>query len=381
MKNFKTLISTINQLHHELQQSAVYAVNQLLTLRNWLIGYYIVEFEQNGNDRAEYGKSLLKTIASDLNHIKGIDERSLRRFRQFYFFYPQISEVFRGTVSPEFQHLVKWGTASPEIYQKATHTLEDHETGTLSPQFNSKLFVPGEKLLSTLSYSHIELLLGINDSTKRTFYEVECIKGTWSVRELKRQIASLYYEHSGLSKNPEKLSKLVRQKTKPQTPNDIIKNIYAFEFLDLPIKEIIEESDLEKALLDNIQQFIIELGYGFCFEARQKRILIGERYFFIDLVFYHRILKCHVIIDLKIGEFEHGDIGQLNTYLNYFRSEICEPQDNHPVGILLVAEKDHALVKYATAGIDENLFVQQYMLRLPEAKVLEKYIEKELAKK
>ena len=189
---------------------------------------------------------------------------------------------------------------------------------------------------------------------------------------------SLYFERSGLSKDPAKLAKLAQQKTKPQASTDIVRNIYAFDFLDLPVKEIVEESDLETALLDNLQQFIIELGYGFCFEARQKRILIGEKYYFIDLVFYHRILKCHVLIDLKIGEFVHSDIGQLNTYLNFYKKEVCEIEDNQPVGILLVAEKDFALVKYATAGMDENLFVQKYLLKLPDTKILQQYIEKEL---
>ncbi|MDZ7743236.1 MAG: PDDEXK nuclease domain-containing protein [Bacteroidota bacterium] len=161
------------------------------------------------------------------------------------------------------------------------------------------LFVPGDKILSKLSYTHIEQLLGIDEPLKRTFYEIECIKGIWSVRELKRQINSLYFERSSLSKNPEKLAKLVKQKTKPQESRDIIKNIYAFEFLDLPVKEIVEESDFEKALLNNLQKFIIELGYGFCFEARQRRILIGEKYYFIDLVFYHRILKCTLKRNIK----------------------------------------------------------------------------------
>jgi len=358
MDNFNKLVSTLQQLHQQLQQSAVNAVNQMLTIRNWLIGHHIVEFEQNGKDRAEYGKSLLKTIAEKLNHINGLDERSLRRFRLFYLYYPQLAIPIRGTVSPELQDIQKWGT--------------------LSPQLQTGLFVPGEKILSKLSYSHIELLLGIDEQLKRTFYEMQCIKGIWSVRELKRQINSLYFERSGLSKNPEKLAKLVQQKTKPQASTDIVKNIYAFEFLDLPIKEIVEESDIEKALLDKLQQFIVELGYGFCFEARQKRILIGEKYYFIDLVFYHRILKCHVLIDLKIGEFEPGDIGQLNTYLNFFKEEILEPDDNLPVGILLVAEKDQALVKYATAGMDKNLFVQKYLLKLPDVKILQQQFEKEL---
>jgi predicted nuclease of restriction endonuclease-like (RecB) superfamily len=371
MESFNSLVSNIQQLHKQLQQSAVNAVNQMLTIRNWLIGHHIVEFEQNGKDRAEYGKSLLKSIADNLNHIKGLDERSLRRFRLFYLYYPQLADVIRGTVTPELQGGQRWVTVSPVFEQ-------NEKVGSANPQLKSGLFVPGDKILSKVSYSHIELLLGMDDPLKRTFYEIECIRGSWSVRELKRQINSLYFERSGLSKNPEKLAKLVQQKAKPQTSTDIIKNIYAFEFLDLPIKEIVEESDLEKALLDKLQQFIVELGYGFCFEARQKRILIGEKYYFIDLVFYHRILKCHVLIDLKIGEFEHGDIGQLNTYLNFYKKEISEKEDNQPVGILLVAEKDQALVKYATAGMDESLFVQKYLLKLPDARMLQQQIEKEL---
>lgn len=371
MNNFNNLVTTIQQLHKQLQQTAVNAINQMLTLRNWLIGYYIVEFEQNGKDRAEYGKSLLKSITAKLSHIKGLDERSLRRFRQFYLYYPQISDTIREALTPIFGQTEIWGSLTPILPESA-------KLGPLTPQLKSGLFVPGDKILAKLSYTHIEQLLSIDDPLKRNFYEIECIKGSWSVRELKRQINSLYFERSGLSKNPEKLAQLIRQEAKPQSGTDIIKNIYVFEFLDLPVKEIIEESDLEKALLDNLQQFITELGYGFCFEARQKRIVIGEKYYFIDLIFYHRILKCHVLIDLKIGEFEHGDIGQLNTYLNFYREEIIEPDDNQPVGILLVAQKDHALVKYATAGMDENLFVQQYMIKLPDAKILQQHIEKEL---
>jgi predicted nuclease of restriction endonuclease-like (RecB) superfamily len=240
--------------------------------------------------------------------------------------------------------------------------------------------MPPHLILTKLSYTHLEQLIRIDDELKRTFFEIECIKGTWSVRELKRQINSLYYERSGLSSKPEKLSELVNQKIIPQKPTDIIKNIYAFEFLDLKERELVEESDLETALLDHLQEFILELGNNFCFEARQKRILIGEEYYFIDLVFYHRLLKCHVLIDLKIGAFEHGDIGQLNTYLNFFKQEISSPDDNPPAGILLVAEKDHALVKYATAGIDENLFIQQYLVKLPGKNQLERYIENEMKK-
>jgi len=360
MKNFDKLISTIEQVHLQLQAAAASAVNQSLTVRNWLFGFYIVEFEQKGEDRAAYGDKLIEKLAGKLSHIKGIDERSLRRFRQFYMIYPHFDSAIRGTLTPILE------------------TVEIVET--LSPQLENSLMVPPHKLISKLSYSHIELLFNIDNSLKRTFYELECIKGTWSVRELKRQINSLYFERSGLSGNPEKLSALINQNIAPQAPTDIIKNIYSFEFLDINIKPIVEESDLETALLDHLQEFILELGNGFCFEARQKRILIGNEYYFVDLVFYHRILKSHVLIDLKIGKFEHGDIGQLNTYLNYFKAEVGEKSDNAPVGILLVAEKDVALVKYATAGMDENLFVQQYLIRLPSTEQLKNYIENELKK-
>lgn len=371
MNSFQSLISTIQDLHHQLQLSALNAVNQFLTIRNWLIGNYIVEFEQYGRDRAEYGTFLLKSIAERLDHIPGLDERSLRRFRLLYLYYPQLADPIRGTLTPKFANESKWVTLSP-IFQKPTN--ESRKKIKKHTDYQ----IAGEKILASLSYSHFELLLSIDDPLKRFFFEAETIKGCWSVRELRRQINSMYFERSGLSQNPEKLIQLVHQKINPRETTDIIKNIYAFEFLDLPVKEILEESDLEKALLSNIQNFIVEMGHGFCFEARQKRILIGEKYYFIDLVFYHRILKCHVLIELKMGEFEHGDIGQLNTYVSYYKQEVLESGDNFPIGILLVAEKDHALVKYATAGMDENLFIKKYLLKLPNTEVLENYIKKEL---
>ena len=340
-----------------------------------MIGYYIVEYEQNGEDRAEYGAKLLPNLAGKLKHIKGLDERSLRNMRSFYQTYTYLDETIWGSVTPKLQNPLIRGSVTPKLLELKN---TDSKVGSVSPLSNTQLLVPPQVLISKLSYTHLEMLLKVPEPLKRTFYEIECIKGTWSVRELKRQIASLYFERSGLSGQPEKLAELVQQKIKPQQPKDIIKNIYAFEFLDIGIKPIVEESDLETALLDNLQQFILEFGNGFCLEARQKRILIGDTYYFIDLVFYHRILKCHVLVDLKIGAFEHGDIGQLNTYLNYFKAEIAEPNDNPPVGILLVAEKDQALVKYATAGMDENLFIQQYLVRLPSQEQLVNHIKNEL---
>ena len=254
----------------------------------------------------------------------------------------------------------------------------DQIVGTLSPLLQTEFLIPGENLISKLSYSHLELLFQIDNQRKRTFYELEAIKGTWSIRELKRQISSQFFERSAAVAFPKEMRP--QQIIFPKEPTDIIKNIYAFDFLNLKSTELIQESDLEDALIHHLQEFILELGYGFCFESRQRRILIGERYYFVDLVFYHRILKCHVLVELKIGQFEYGDLGQLNTYVNFFKEEISEPTDNLPIGILLVAGKDKALVKYATGGMDKNLFIQEYLIQLPEKEKLEGYLVSELKK-
>lgn len=373
MSDFNNLVKTIDEVHAVLHSQAVSAVNKSLTIRNWIIGFYIVEYEQNGDDRANYGDKLFDSLVEKLKHLKGVDKRSLFRFRQFYLVYNylgnEIKKIFNDGLIIENQLDTIVGSLTPQLYLKV---------GSATPQIENQLMIPAKKLLSKLSYTHIEQLLPIDEPLKRTFYELECIKGTWSVKELKRQISSLYYERSGMSTKPELLSKLTQEKTKPESPADIIKNIYSFEFLNLPIHSLVEESDLEVALLDNIQQFILELGHGFCLESRQKRILIGDTYYFIDLVFYHRLLRCHVLIDLKIGTFDHGDIGQLNTYVNYYKKEITEADDNAPIGLLLVAEKDHALVEYATAGMDENLFIQKYLVKLPDPNHLKQIIEKEI---
>jgi predicted nuclease of restriction endonuclease-like (RecB) superfamily len=267
------------------------------------------------------------------------------------------------------------GTLSQESNTQDELTIPSVSTPHLA---KSDLFVPAEKLLNKLSYSHLVELIKIQDNLKRTFYEIECIKGTWSVRELKRQINSLYFERMGMSKKPELLSQLTQQKIVPQTPHEIVKSVYAFEFLGLNAKDAVEESDVETALLDQLQYFMMEMGHGFCLEARQKKILIGDEYFFVDLVFYHRILKCHVLVELKVEDFNHHNIGQLNTYINYYKAEVMQPDDNPTVGILLVTQKNSALVEYATAGMDNNLFVSKYLLQLPKKEELAAFIQKEL---
>ena len=246
------------------------------------------------------------------------------------------------------------------------------------PTVSAQLAIPPDKLVNKLSYSHLELLVTIKDSLKRTFYEIECIRGNWSVRELKRQIGSLYFERSGLSKNKEKLAELVQSSAEPSEPKLAIRDPYIFEFLGIKPQEVMYESNAEQALLDKLQFFLLELGRGFCFEARQKRILIGDEHFFVDLVFYHRILKCHVLLELKVAPFKHEYLGQINTYLSWFRENEMNPGDNPPVGILLCTEKNHALVEYALAGIDNQLFVSKYQLELPKKEDIQRFLEEKL---
>jgi len=218
----------------------------------------------------------------------------------------------------------------------------------------------------------------LEDELKRSYYIIESIKGTWSVQELKRQINTLLYERSELSKKPELLIERINKKKQIPNIQGLVKDIYTFEFLGLPIKDAVEESELETALLDNIREFILELGNGFCLEARQKRILIGKEYYYIDLVFYHRILRCHVLIELKVNDFEHANAGQLNTYINYYKKEVKQEFDNDPVGILLVTNKEDALVEFAIASMNKNLFVSKYLLKLPSKQKLEQLIKNEL---
>jgi len=373
--NFESLVAEIEQTHQHFQQQAVKAVNISLTIRNYLIGFYIVEFEQNGEDRAAYGSKLLDSLAAKLS-IKGLVSAEISRCRQFYFCYPQIL----GALTQEFKNLVPQhilGTLSQESNMGVDPSIM---VSSNLQSTKSNLYVPGEKLLSKLSFSHLVELIKIQDHLKRTFYEIECIKGTWSVRALKRQINSLYFERSGMSAKPELLSEITQQKAETANPTDVVKSLYAFEFLGLKTKDALEESDLETALLDHLQDFMMEMGHGFCLEARQKKMLIGDEYFFIDLVFYHRILKCHVLVELKVEDFNHHNIGQLNTYVNYYKAKEMQTDDNPTVGILLVTNKNNALVEFATAGIDNHLFVSKYLLELPKKEQLEAFINNELLK-
>lgn len=356
--SFNTLVNNILQVHSNFQENTVRAINLNLTLRNWLIGFHIIEFEQNGKDRAQYGTQLLKNIASStkLINIKSVDMAELSRFRQFYLTYP----YFFRTVS---QYLDKNSNAFRIL-------------GTVSQEFETEKFSSPE-LLTKVSFSHFVEFIKISNVQKRIFYESECTAGTWSIRELRRQIDSLLYERCGMSIDANKLLAQTKDQAQVMTIDEIVKSSFVFEFLGLKKQETVLESDLEQALCDHLQEFILELGNGFCFEARQKRILIDDEYFYVDLVFYHRFLKCHVLLEIKTDRFKHEYLSQLNTYVSYFNDQVKRTDDNPTIGILLCTSKGKKLVEYALAGMDEKLFVSKYLVELPSKEQLEDFVMKE----
>ncbi len=355
--SFNMLVESINQAHSSFQSQSVKAVNMGLTLRNWCIGFCIVEFEQNGEDRARYGTTLIANIAQSIQ-IKGLTAPELSRCRQFYKVYPEIL----GTKTQESLRNITNGKTTKQILGSLTQELQNNEN----------------QLISSISYTHFVELIKIDSPVKRKYFELLVLKAHLSVRDLKREIASLSYERLGMTADKESALAQLAQKITPALPKDIIKSHYFFEFLGINSPEMVEESALELALINHLQQFIIELGNGFCFEARQKRILIGGEYFFVDLVFYHRILKCHVVIELKVDSFSHAHVSQLVTYLNFYKQNMMEEGDNPPIGILLVTDKNTALVEYATANEKDRLFVSKYKLNLPSEQDLKMFIEREL---
>lgn len=335
--DFSGLIQSLTHVHEHLKFQAAKAVNVNLTLRNWIFGWRIKEYELKGGDRAKYGERLFPVIAEKLTRL-GVSNCGMQQLYRYCDFYAAFPEIV-GTLSPQLQSILIGKSRKNAIF------------GTVSRKSD---FPPG-KLLSDLSYSHLEELSEVDAGPRRSFYITECIRGSWAVRELQRQIASHYFERTLLSKDKEKLSHLTQAKAETLSAEEIIRNPYVFEFAGYKPREAMMESDMEDALLTKLQDFMLELGRGFCFEARQKRILIGGEHFFVDLVFYHRILKCHVLIELKADSFKHEHLGQLNTYVNWYKKNEAAKGDNPPIGILLCTKKNHALVEYARAGIDNQL--------------------------
>ena len=390
--NFESLIGSINQVQDALQAQAAHAVNLSLTARNWLVGYYIVEFEQQGEDRAKYGENLLNNIAKKLSR-KGLEARRLREYRQFYRVYPQIGDnvidyLQKNAVADlRDQAILRLSNAKSKdnenpnnpIWRSASAKSQQSENqqDIIWQTASAKLeewCTPPDWLFNRLNYSSLSYIAGLDNPLKRAFYEQEAIRGCWSFRELDRQVSSLYYERMGLSKDKKALQRLTAKDSKQLSPREILHNPVTIEFLGLQSQDVYTETKLETAILNHLQQFLLEKGRGFCFEARQKRILIDQDYFKADLIFYHRILKCHVVIDLKIDRFRHEYASQLNLYLNYYKHEVMQEDDNPPIGLLLCTDYGETTVRYATEGLSQNLFVSKYRLQLPSEEEFYKYL-------
>ncbi|MGD1979984.1 MAG: PDDEXK nuclease domain-containing protein [Akkermansiaceae bacterium] len=381
--NFDQLITSLRDLDRSLKERSIKMVNVGLSARNWLVGAYLVEFEQHGEDRAAYGESLLSNISKKLD-IRGLAVRNLEACRLFYLAYPEIPQSLTAEFALLLPEIPQPPTAESEkgdflISQTLSGKLPDQGKSQAASGFlkRPEFALPVATLVQKLTFTHFVELLRLDDPLQRAFYEIECVKGGWSVRELKRQIGSLLFERLGLSTDKEKLLRLTSEESSSAQPADLIKDPYIFEFLGLTPKEAFRENDLETALIDHLQEFLLELGKGFCFEDRQKKIRIGRSDYFVDLVFYHRKLHCHVLIELKVEPFNHANAGQLNTYLNYYRKHEMAEGDNPPVGLLLCTDKDHALVEYALGGMDENLFVSAYKVALPKPEELEAFLLRE----
>lgn len=317
---YKSLISSIDLALSDGRNQAARAVNGAMLSTYWRIGKYIVEYEQHGSEKAEYGSELLLKLSRDLTqqHGSGFSKSNVFTMRRFYMLYPKF-----------------------------------------------------QTLSGKLSWSHYVELLKIDDPVERSFYERECANEHWGVRELKRQMKSMLFHRAALSKDKEAILRMAREGQIIERPEDILREPYVFEFAGLPQLPVYTEGDLEEALVTNLSQFLLELGKGFAYIGRQQRITIGGRTYKVDLVFYHRILKCFVLIDLKRGEIQHEDIGQMNFYLNYYRDEMNTEGDNEPIGIVLGAYQDKLVMHYALQNITNQVFVSRYQLYLPNREQLE----------
>jgi predicted nuclease of restriction endonuclease-like (RecB) superfamily len=309
---------------------------------------------------------------------KGLGVSMLELMRRFYQVYPQLAAkipqplVTDSAMAPDFNRFVNSVTSGYGIVARKIPT-------SLMSKCSARLALTPDLLLC-LSWSKILELIRIDDPLKRAFYENECLKGNWSKRQLQRQIGSLLYERTGLSKNKVAVVARAHRQEPRQSIEDLIRDPYVLEFTGLAERTEYHEADLERALLDDLQAFLLELGAGFCFEARQFRVTVGNDHDYLDLVFYHRLLRCHVLLDLKTRPFKHADAGQMNYYVNYFKNRVMAAGDNPPVGIILCSDRDQTKVEFATAGMDNQLFVSRYLVNLPSAEQLSRFVETDRAR-
>jgi predicted nuclease of restriction endonuclease-like (RecB) superfamily len=411
---FPDLVAQISEIDGTARLTAGRTLQQILSLRNWLVGAHIIEFEQAGEDRARYGQRLMATLAESLREAgcQGLSLRNLKNFRQIALAYPgldaeglgrrlafpglQVRQTSaesgaHGLVAPQAQ-----GDTTPGILEAPCELAPPREIRQTSaespaPPFSSLARRTSEqelpwrdagwtaRLFTTLTFSHLLELSRIDDVSRRAFYELHCLKERWSVRELGRQRDSMLYERIGLSESRDAVLALAREGALAEDAAAQLRDPYVFEFLGLERHAVVSESDLERALVDHLQQFLFELGRDFCFVARQFRLTAGNRHHYLDLLLFHRRLRCLVAIDLKLGAFEPEHAGQLRFYVNYLAEHVAYPEENPPVGILLCSERDAEVVRFATAG-DGDLFVSRYQLELPTEAQLKQWLHEERAR-
>ena len=347
---YTTLIKRLAEIIHSARATVVRQINNAQVLAYYEIGREIIEFEQKGKSRAAYGDKLLEKLSLDMTGKfgKGFSTTNLKMMRLFYQAFP-----IRQTLSDETVTHGKFQTVSGKSSIRQT----------LSAEFNPEL-----------SWSHYCELLSVENPLARSFYGKEAVNNNWSFRELKRQINSQLFERLAFSKDSSAVMRLAKKGHLIETPEDAIKDPYVLEFLNLKEENVYTESRLEQAIIDNLQKFLLEMGKGFAFVARQKRITVGNRHYYVDLVFYNRILRCTVLIDLKIDELNHADIGQMNFYLNYFKENEKESGENNPIGLILCAKKDEVFAKYVLGNLNNKIFASKYKLALPTERELSRKI-------
>lgn len=392
---FTELVTQISGIDGAARLAAGRTLQQVLSLRNWLIGAYIIEFEQAGEDRAAYGQVLMQTLAQALAEAgcQGLSASNLRNFRQMALAYPGLDAVdlgrrlglhAQGVPAPRNRQASGGSEAPPEIHQTSGElagspfpSLARRVTQQSLPWRDAAWM---SRLFTMLTFSHLLELSRIDDGARRAFYELHCLKERWSVREFQRQRDSMLYERVGLTENRDAVLALAREKgALSDSPAGQLRDPYVFEFLGIERRAVRNESDLERALVDHLQHFLFELGGDFCFIARQFRITAGNRHRYIDLLLFHRRLRCLVAIDLKLGAFEPEHLGQLRFYVNYLAEHAAYPEESPPVGILLCAERNAEVVRFATAG-ESDLFVTRYQFELPTEDQLKHWLHEARAR-
>ncbi len=360
---YETILAEVAELLESARRASVRATNAFMTATYWEIGRRIVEFEQRGSKKAKYGETLIAQLSLDLTARfgRGFGPVNLSQMRKFYLVWPP-DRIFR-TVSEK---------SLPASYEDQKFQTLSEKLQTLSAQFTLKDIAQR----FPLPWSHYVLLLSVKNPEARAFYEAEALRGGWSVRQLDRQISTQFYERTALSRNKAAMLKK-GSKALPEdavTPEEEIKDPFVLEFLGL--KDEYSENDLEEALIHQLENFLLELGGDFAFVGRQRRLRIGNEWYRVDLLFYHRRLRCLVIIDLKLGKFTHADAGQMHLYLNYAREHWTHPDENPPVGLILCAQKDYAVAHYALEGLPNKVLAAEYRTALPDEKTLVAEIEK-----